>query len=110
MGHKFAELAFTPKVKVAQEQYGSRRAYSRMEEGDDHHDVLGPNEAGFIASRDSFYMATVSETGWPYIQHRGGQPASCAPSTQDARVRRLGGNRQNVSTATRRPKIASRCC
>ena len=72
MGHKFAELAFTPKVKAAQEQNGSRRSYSRMEAGADHHDVLGPNEAGFIAARDSFYMATVSETGWPYIQHRGG--------------------------------------
>jgi uncharacterized protein len=72
MGHKFAELAFTPEVKAAQERNGSRRAYARMEAGVDHHDVLGPSEAGFIAARDSFYMATVSETGWPYIQHRGG--------------------------------------
>ena len=74
MGHKFAELAFTPNVKDAQEKNGSRRAYSRMEAGEDHHDVLGPNEAGFIAVRDSFYMATIGETGWPYIQHRGGPP------------------------------------
>lgn len=72
MGHKFAELAFTKEVKAAQERNGSRRAYARMETGEDHHDVLGSNEAGFIAARDSFYMATVSETGWPYIQHRGG--------------------------------------
>jgi hypothetical protein len=35
-------------------------------------DELTEKEAGFIAARDSFYMATVSETGWPYIQHRGG--------------------------------------
>ena len=74
MGHKFAELAFTPNVKAAQEQNGSRRAYSRMETGEDNHNVLGPNEAAFIAARDSFYMATVSETGWPYLQHRGGPP------------------------------------
>jgi predicted pyridoxine 5'-phosphate oxidase superfamily flavin-nucleotide-binding protein len=74
MGHKFVELAFTSKVKAAQEQNGSRRAYSRMETGEDTHDALGPNEAAFIAARDSFYMATVSETGWPYIQHRGGPP------------------------------------
>jgi predicted pyridoxine 5'-phosphate oxidase superfamily flavin-nucleotide-binding protein len=33
---------------------------------------FGENEAAFIANRDSFYMATVSETGWPYVQHRGG--------------------------------------
>src|SRR5690349_19663304 len=35
-------------------------------------DALTPAEAAFIAERDSFYMATVSETGWPYVQHRGG--------------------------------------
>lgn len=72
MGHKFAELAFTSQVKAAQELNGSRRAYLRMESGDDHHDVLGSIEADFIAARDSLYMSTVSETGWPYIQHRGG--------------------------------------
>ena len=72
MTHKFAEIAFTPKVKNEQERSGSRRSYARMELGDDHHDRLGANEAAFIAERDSFYMATVSETGWPYIQHRGG--------------------------------------
>lgn len=98
MGHKFAELAFTPKVKVAQEQNGSRRAYSRMEAGEDHHDVLGPNEAGFIAARDSFYMATVSETGWPYIQHRGG-PAGFVRVLDEKTIglADFRGNRQYVS-------------
>jgi len=72
MGHKFSEIAFTPTVKKAQEHNGSRRSYARLEEGDAHHDRLGAREAAFIAERDSFYMATVSETGWPYIQHRGG--------------------------------------
>ena len=75
MGHKFAEIAFTPNVKRMQELKGSRRNYERMEQGEAHNDALGPREAGFIAERDSFYMATVSETGWPYIQHRGGPPA-----------------------------------
>ena len=72
MGHKFAELAFTPNVQAVQSAQGSRRAYERFEHGEDHHDTLGPQEASFIGTRDSFYMATVSETGWPYIQHRGG--------------------------------------
>jgi uncharacterized protein len=72
MGHKFAQIAFTPNVRAAQAAHGSRKAYSRMEEGEDHHHTLGANETAFIAARDSFYMATVSETGWPYIQHRGG--------------------------------------
>lgn len=72
MGHKFAELAFTDAVRDIQSNEGSRRSYARMDEGSDYNNVLGPNEAQFIAARDSFYMATVGETGWPYVQHRGG--------------------------------------
>ncbi len=72
MAHKFAELAFTPAVQREQERLGSRRSYARLEEGPEHHSRLGPNEAAFIGARDSVYLATVSETGWPYIQHRGG--------------------------------------
>ena len=72
MGHRFAELAFMPTVMAVQEHEGSRDSYRRLEGGEAHHDRLGPAEASFIAARDSFYMATVSETGWPYLQHRGG--------------------------------------
>ena len=74
VGNKFTQLSFTPTVKAAQELNGSRRVYASREQGEVHHDVLGPVESAFIAERDSFYMATVSETGWPYIQHRGGLP------------------------------------
>lgn len=70
---RYAELAFTPDVKALQEQLGSRRAYARLERpGGGAPDALGEDEAEFIAARDSFYMATVSSTGWPYLQHRGG--------------------------------------
>ena len=73
MGHKFAEITFTPTVKALQVQLGSRTSYARIEGSDaDRNHILGPSETGFIAQRDSFYMASVSETGWPYIQHRGG--------------------------------------
>lgn len=74
MGHRFAEIAFTPAVRAAQEALGSRQAYARMEGPAVSHAVLGDAEASFIAGRDSFYMATVGETGWPYVQHRGGPP------------------------------------
>jgi predicted pyridoxine 5'-phosphate oxidase superfamily flavin-nucleotide-binding protein len=74
MGHRFAALAFTPAVKALQEQQGSRESYGRLEGGAAHHERLGPDEAAFLAARDSFYIATVSETGWPYVQHRGGPP------------------------------------
>lgn len=73
MGHKFAEIAFTETVKSLQQSQGSRSGYARREGGDvAFNDRLGQSEAQFIAERDSFYMATVSETGWPYVQHRGG--------------------------------------
>jgi predicted pyridoxine 5'-phosphate oxidase superfamily flavin-nucleotide-binding protein len=73
MPHRFAEITFTPTVKKVQEEQGSRSSYARMEgmPGAVNH-RLTEGEAGFIAARNSFYMATVSETGWPYIQHRGG--------------------------------------
>jgi uncharacterized protein len=74
MGHRFAELAFTDRVKAAQVAQGSRASYARLEGGAAHHDRLGPDEAAFLAARDSIYMATVSDTGWPYVQHRGGPP------------------------------------
>jgi len=72
MGHKFAEIAFTSSVCAVQEAQGSRRSYQKLAQGEDYNDVLGDAEAEFIGARDSFYMATVSETGWPYVQHRGG--------------------------------------
>jgi uncharacterized protein len=72
MAHRFAQLAFTPAVVEAQTTYGSREGNSRMERFGGPNDKLGPDEEEFIANRDSFYLATVSETGWPYVQHRGG--------------------------------------
>jgi predicted pyridoxine 5'-phosphate oxidase superfamily flavin-nucleotide-binding protein len=74
MSHAFADIAFTPSVKAAQQRDGSRAGYARNFEGGDElfNDRLGDAEAGFIAEQRSFYMATVSETGWPYLQHRGG--------------------------------------
>ena len=72
MGRRFAEIAFTPLVKQQQKQRGSRHLYERVEKSNDFGDRLGPSEQEFIQQRDGFYMASVSETGWPYIQFRGG--------------------------------------
>ncbi len=72
MTHRFADLTFTDSVKAIQDQYGSRTHNDRLQANAGPNDQLGPNEAEFIAQRDSFYLATVSETGWPYVQHRGG--------------------------------------
>ena len=74
MGRSFARVAFTPLVKKQQTLHGSRHQYERVEQFGNAGDALTDAERDFILSRDSFYMATVSETGWPYIQHRGGEP------------------------------------
>ena len=72
MGRRFQELAFTPLVKQHQQEHGSRAQYERLAERSGPGNILGPDEQAFIALRDSFYMASVGETGWPYVQHRGG--------------------------------------
>jgi predicted pyridoxine 5'-phosphate oxidase superfamily flavin-nucleotide-binding protein len=99
VGHKFAEIAFTDTVKSVQQALGSRSGYARREGGDvDFNDRLGPSEAQFIAERDSFYMATVSETGWPYVQHRGGPKGFLrALDEKTLGFADFSGNRQYVS-------------
>jgi len=72
MGHRFAEIAFTDTVRETQRALGSRYMYEAMEAGEDYNHSLSRREASFISARDSFYMASVGETGWPYVQHRGG--------------------------------------
>jgi len=72
MAHQFASIAFTDSVREVQEALGSREAYAGMDGGEDRNSVLSGREVEFTQERDSFYMASVSETGWPYVQHRGG--------------------------------------
>jgi predicted pyridoxine 5'-phosphate oxidase superfamily flavin-nucleotide-binding protein len=72
MTHRFADITFTESVKAAQAHYGSRTNNERLQSMAGPNEQLGPGEAGFITLRDSFYLATVNESGWPYVQHRGG--------------------------------------
>lgn len=71
MAYGFLDIAITPSVRAVQAGLGVDRLWANFE-GDRDFDRFTENEVAFIAARDSFYMATVSETGWPYIQHRGG--------------------------------------
>jgi predicted pyridoxine 5'-phosphate oxidase superfamily flavin-nucleotide-binding protein len=71
-GPHFAQIAFTPQVKTLQEIDGSRASYAKVETGPDVPVEIGAREKAFIQTRDTFYMASVSETDWPYVQHRGG--------------------------------------
>ena len=72
MTDNFTELAFTDSVKEQQEKYGTRSAYARMEQGGKFRNQLTWQEQAFIKNRDSFYLASVGENAWPYMQFRGG--------------------------------------
>lgn len=84
MAQTFLHTMFGPGSRALQQAAGSRASYARMEAGAGEVDWLTDREADFITARESFYMASVSEDGWPYIQHRGGPPGF---------LRRIGGNR-----------------
>ncbi len=62
MDHPISDIAFTPAVKAAQEERGSRSAYAKMEQRGGWNDVVTPELAEFIAARDSLYLGT---TGMP---------------------------------------------
>src|SRR5438067_13264398 len=72
MGRSFARVMFGEAAKRLQERYGSRASYERMAREGKAGVALGPVEGEFIGQRDSFYIATVTADGWPYVQHRGG--------------------------------------
>jgi predicted pyridoxine 5'-phosphate oxidase superfamily flavin-nucleotide-binding protein len=71
VSYKFLEMARTPGVIAAEERNGSAKFFENFR-GHRDFDHLSDNEREFLAARDSFYMATISESGWPYVQHRGG--------------------------------------
>jgi len=92
------EVAFSPAVKAVQERLGSRAQYARLEAKGGWRDRVTPDLAAFLATRDSFYLATASKDGRPYIQHRGGPKGFLRPLDE----RRLGfadfaGNRQYIT-------------
>ena len=72
MGSQFAKTMFSPAAKRLQEQHNSRAQYERLAALGPRDEALGDFEQQFITARDSFYLSSVTEDGWPYIQHRGG--------------------------------------
>lgn len=102
MSRQYGCIAFTDDVREVQRQYGSAEFYDRVRSrasGATGPDPLGPREAAFLAERDGFYLSTVSETGWPYVQFRGGPPGFV--SVRDAHTiawADFRGNLQHVST------------
>jgi predicted pyridoxine 5'-phosphate oxidase superfamily flavin-nucleotide-binding protein len=100
MARAFAEIAFTAAVRAAQQRQGSAANYDRMLAPEaDPANLLGPDEASFVAARDGFYQATTSQTGWPYVQFRGGPPGFLRVlDPRTIAYADFRGNRQYVST------------
>jgi predicted pyridoxine 5'-phosphate oxidase superfamily flavin-nucleotide-binding protein len=98
MGNKYLEIAATDSVKRVQQRLGSRTAYARREGGPTIHQQLGPEEISFIEAQDTFFLASVSGTGWPYVQHRGGPKGFLKVLDQSTiGVPEFSGNRQYLS-------------
>ncbi len=74
MANNFIELAFTESVRKMQKDYGTRELYEKFEARASPQNILTTREKDFVAHRDAFYLASVGENGWPYLQFRGGPP------------------------------------
>ncbi|WP_174999356.1 2Fe-2S iron-sulfur cluster-binding protein [Rugamonas aquatica] len=72
MGRAYSDITFTPTVREVQTGMGSRGQYAFLDQMENRQDSLGRREAAFVERMDHFFQATVGETGWPYVQHRGG--------------------------------------
>jgi hypothetical protein len=96
MADRFMQTVLTPSVLAAQQRYYGRL----LAPGDSpERDSLTAEEWAFIEARDSFYMGTVTETGWPYVQHRGGRPGFLrVVSPVQLAFADYKGNRQMLST------------
>lgn len=92
----YFDIGFTPAVQALQAKAGSRAAYARAAERGN--GALRADEMQFIAERDGFYLASVSETGWPYVQFRGGPPGFArTPDAHTIAWADFRGNQQLIS-------------
>lgn len=98
MDQNFTRYAFTDSVKAVQSAQGSRKAYARAECSGDRY-RLSADEIHFVEMRDSFYLSSVGENGWPYVQFRGGPPGFLKViNPETLAMPDFSGNRQYIST------------
>lgn len=98
MAYAFAKIAFTPSVRDQQDRNGSGAYAAFLTDARSGGDILSDRERAFIQECDGFYQATVSETGWPYVQFRGGAPGFLrAEGDNTITYADLRGNRQYIS-------------
>jgi uncharacterized protein len=108
MPYGFLDVAVTPSVRAAQAVMGADHLWEDFK-GNREFDRFSEREAAFISDRDSMYVATVSESGWPYIQHRGG-PRGFVKMIDDKTLAFADyrGNRQYISVGNL--SVDSRAC
>lgn len=98
MAYGFMDIALTPNVRAAQAEMGADRIWADFR-GHRDFDRFTDQEAAFIAQQDTLYLASVSETGWPYVQHRGGPPGFLKMiDNRTLAFVDYRGNRQYIST------------
>ncbi|NRB17892.1 MAG: pyridoxamine 5'-phosphate oxidase family protein [Rhodobacteraceae bacterium] len=100
MALAFADIAFTPSVRAEQDRRGSAKTYGKFLSDERWGgDRIGPEEAAFLTDRDGFFQASTSETGWPYVQFRGGTPGFVKILDEKTiAYADYRGNRQYIST------------
>ncbi|MCA8880198.1 MAG: pyridoxamine 5'-phosphate oxidase family protein [Rhodobacteraceae bacterium] len=103
MPHRYREIAFTDAVRIVQDELGSAGMNAEAMEQSAPNDRLTETEALFLARCESFYLASVSSTGWPYVQHRGG-PAGFIRVLGPERIgwAEFAGNRHYITTGNLR--------
>ncbi|WP_439681234.1 pyridoxamine 5'-phosphate oxidase family protein [Embleya sp. MST-111070] len=97
---RYAQVAYTESVRQAQRGHASPVADRHPTGHPDHRpDPLTVFEAAFIGESDGFYLGSVGDTGWPYIQYRGG-PAGFVHvlDTHTLAYADVRGNRQYITT------------
>src|SRR6478736_2966296 len=99
MKHPASDVAFSPAVKAVQERRGSRPSYARLEEKGGWQTAISPELAEVLSQTRSFYLATASAAGQPYMQHRGGPPGFLhVLDPHTLAFADFSGNRQYITT------------
>ena len=93
-----SDVAFTPAVKAIQTRKGSREAFAQVEQRGGWRTEIDENLAGSLGETNSFFLATASAAGQPYIQHRGGPPGFLKTiGTNTLAFADFAGNRQYIT-------------
>jgi predicted pyridoxine 5'-phosphate oxidase superfamily flavin-nucleotide-binding protein len=103
MAHQFSTLAFTDDIKAIQREMGSLSANEKLTEHGPSNDSFGDFEKDFISRRDGFYISTIGDSGWPYIQFRGGPVGFLhIVDNRTLAYADITGNRQYITTGNLR--------